>query len=207
MNARILPFCRQFHQFQAGSLAYHPDLGYCEVLQVSGRMRTVSYDLRSPEPIPADEDVGTILVSESITAMQAQVDVTDLRPLPEKIDPTLLPLSRRNALPRVWHRPPTTRFTRGPGGVSRLPVLARCPVGALVKHPMYGMAVVMAVDNEWRTIEYEVREPDLEAEDGESISCFQCMVLEQDLHWIRPDVELAAWSMPDRRRGTITQLS
>jgi hypothetical protein len=99
MTATLLPFpaptkCR------VGSLAHHPDYGICDVIKVSGALRTVLYEVRVPDPVPNTSDLEPgenpedILFSETISAFEAEVDVNALRELRLDRDLMKQPVSR-----------------------------------------------------------------------------------------------------------------
>lgn len=229
MAATILSFPAP-HKCLPGTLAFHPVFGLCEVTGASGAKRTVLYDERVPDAEPdtsdlgPDEDPETILFSQTITIHEAEVDVNDLREQGPPLDPIKLPLSRilgmngRVSLSswrsmEVGRRPQFQRHTQV-NEMDALPTSTRCPVGAQVHHPKYGICEVIAVDEVWRTIEYEVRERKFDAsptgENGaaqgaclsftaendesdwnESISAYEAVVHVGELRWLRSEVEFA----------------
>ncbi|MBU1666061.1 MAG: hypothetical protein KKG92_11780 [Gammaproteobacteria bacterium] len=228
MAATILSFPAP-HKCLPGTLAFHPEFGLCEVTGASGAKRTVLYDERVPDLVPdtsdlePDEDPESILSSATITIHEVEVDVNALREQDFPRDPMKQPLSRilgmngRISLlsPR---RPMDTRpHTPSPNHeqaikMDMLHAPARCPIGALVHHPEYGICEVIDVDGVWRTIEYEVRESEFKAspENGaalaaclsfsaeddesdwnESISAYEAVVHVDELRWLRSEVDLA----------------
>ena len=69
----------------AGSRALHAVYGFCDVLQVDGRRRLVSYEVHVPDDIPDTTDLPDgilaeeVLFSEKIHVEEAWVDLSELR--------------------------------------------------------------------------------------------------------------------------------
>lgn len=227
MAATVISFPAP-HKCRPGTLAFHPEYGVCEVIGASGATRTVLYDERVPDLVPdtsdlePDEDPESILSSATITIHEVEVDVNELREQDFPRDPMKQPLSRilgmNGRVSLLSWRPVDTRPRLQSPTLAQaikmdtLPTPARCPVGATVHHPNYGICEVIAVDGVWRTIEYEVRESEFKAspENGaalaaclsfsaedddsdwnESISAYEAVVHVGELRWLRSEVDLA----------------
>lgn len=228
MAATVISFPAP-HKCRPGTLAFHPEYGVCEVIGASGAKRTVLYDERVPDLVPdtsdlePGEDPESILSSATITIHEVEVDVNALREQDLPRDPMKQPLSRilgmNGRISLLSPRRPTDTRSRTPSPnheqavkMDMLHAPARCPIGALVHHPEYGICEVIAVDGPMRTIEYEVRESEFEAspensaaqvaclsfsaEDdesdwNESISAYEAVVHVDELRWLRARVALA----------------
>ncbi len=202
------------HKCRPGMLAFHPEYGVCEVIAASGAMRTLLHEVRTPDLVPdtsdlePGEDPATVLFSESIEVIEVIVNVNDLREVQPDRDPMKQPVSRIMGLNR--RRPAPQRPTASPEhhlerdqAVVGLNAPIKCPVGALVHHPAYGICEVTAVDGVMRTVFYEFREPNppVDVQDApettdewdwnESISGDEAVVPVDELRWLRPGVNLA----------------
>lgn len=68
-----------------GSIATHPEYGWCEIIAATDMHRTIQFEVRTPDKQPNLDDLPfgvepeEVLFSETISTCEAEVDVRELR--------------------------------------------------------------------------------------------------------------------------------